>query len=247
MPKQLAIKLTTSTKKCFITDTILFSSSLLLSLWSVQELRLHYNEAHFYLTFVVLFQGYVTVFEKCIRQPYIYVVLTSFIDISTLTREQSKPQVLAEYPVVSTVLQMTENSLHPYHSTVYVFILVSLWKENFMASSDKLWRKARGRHQASMSHVFLLVIMLTTLFGTRRGVSHCSHRSQRIWQKKNLLFNRWSSLNFWRKFVWRWSSKFFNFPTVFNTVSGACFFYLFFLYCIFFFFAEVIQVAPVEM
>lgn len=138
MPKQLAIKLTTSTKKCFITDTILFSSSLLLSLWSVQELRLHYNEAHFYLTFVVLFQGYVTVFEKCIRQPYIYVVLTSFIDISTLTREQSKPQVLAEYPVVSTVLQMTENSLHPYHSTVYVFILVSLWKENFMASSDKL-------------------------------------------------------------------------------------------------------------
>lgn len=124
--------------------------------------------------------------------------------------------------------------IHPYHLTVYVFILVSLWKKNFMASSDKLWRKARGRHQASMSHVFLPVIMPTTLFGTRRGVSHCSHRSQRIWQKKKLQFC-WSSLNFWLKFVWRWSSKFFNFPTVFNTVSGACFFYLIFLYCIFFF------------
>lgn len=152
-----------------------------------------------------------------------------------MTREQSKRQVLAEYPVAWTVLQMTENSLHPYHLTVYVFILVSLWKKNFMASSDKLWRKARGRHQASMSHVFLPVIMLTTLFGTRRGVSHCSHRSQRIWQKKKLQFC-WSSLNFWLKFVWRWSSKFFNFPTVFNTVSGACFFYLIFSYCIFFFF-----------
>lgn len=183
MPKQLAIKLTTSTKKCFITDTILFSSSLLLSLWSVQELRWHDNEAHFYLTFVVLFQGYVTVFKKCTHQPYIYVVLTAFIDISISTGA-----VLAEYPVASTVLQMTENSLHPYHLIVYVGILVSLWKENFIASSDELWRKARGRHQASMSHVFLLVIMLTTLFGTRRGVSHCSHRSQRIWQKKNFSF-----------------------------------------------------------
>lgn len=77
----------------------------------------------------MLFQGYVTVFEKCIRQPYIYVVLTSFIDISTMTREQSKRQVLAEYPLAWSVLQMTENSLHPYHLTVYVFILVSLWKE----------------------------------------------------------------------------------------------------------------------
>lgn len=115
---------------------------------------------------------------------------------------------IAEYPVASTVLQMTENSLHPYHLIVYVGILVSLWKENFIASSDKLWRKVRGRHQASMSHVFLPVIMLTTLFGTRRGVSHCSLRSQRIWQKKKLQFC-WSSLNFWLKFVWRWNSKFF--------------------------------------
>lgn len=105
-----------------------------------------------------------------------------------MTREQSKRQVLAEYPVAWTVLQMTENSLHPYHLTVYVFILVSLWKKNFMASSDKLWRKARGRHQASMSHVFLPVIMLTTLFGTRRGVSHCSHRSKEFDRKKNFSF-----------------------------------------------------------
>lgn len=130
---------------------------------------------------------------------------------------------------------MTENSLHPYHLIVYVGILVSLWKENFIAPSDKLWRKARGRHQASMSHVFLPVIMLTTLFGTRRGVSHCWHRSQRIWQKKNFSFVD-------RVWIFDWSlfedetRSFFNFPTVFNTVSGACFFYFFFLYCIVFFF-----------